>query len=130
MKAPFLIGRLLFAGFFINSGISHLQNRKSMAGYARAKGVPAPELAVTLAAVPLLVACQPAAWCQAQAGSHGPPRFPGWSFSHHRSFAEHSEILSHFDALDPLGGEPGPTSRPGGPRAGSTTTRRATRQRS
>ena len=55
MKAPFLIGRLLFAGFFINSGISHLQHRKSMAAYARAKGVPSPELAVTLSAVPLLV---------------------------------------------------------------------------
>jgi putative oxidoreductase len=55
MKAPFLIGRLLFAGFFINSGISHLQNRKSMAAYARAKGVPQPELAVTLSAVPLLI---------------------------------------------------------------------------
>ena len=41
MKAPFLIGRLLFAGFFINSGISHLQKRKEMAEYARAKGVPA-----------------------------------------------------------------------------------------
>jgi uncharacterized membrane protein YphA (DoxX/SURF4 family) len=54
MKAPFLIGRLLFAGFFINSGISHLQKRKEMAEYARAKGVPAPELAVTLAAVPLI----------------------------------------------------------------------------
>ena len=55
MKAPFLIGRILFAGFFINSGISHLQNRKSMAAYARAKGVPKPELAVTLSAVPLLI---------------------------------------------------------------------------
>jgi len=55
MKAPFLIGRLMFAGFFINSGISHLQNRKSMAAYARAKGVPQPELAVTLSAVPLLI---------------------------------------------------------------------------
>jgi uncharacterized membrane protein YphA (DoxX/SURF4 family) len=54
MKAPFLIGRLLFAGFFINSGISHLQKRKEMAEYARAKGVPAPELAVTLSAVPLI----------------------------------------------------------------------------
>jgi uncharacterized membrane protein YphA (DoxX/SURF4 family) len=54
MKAPFLIGRLLFAGFFINSGISHLQKRKEMADYARAKGVPAPELAVTLSAVPLI----------------------------------------------------------------------------
>lgn len=54
MKAPFLIGRLLFAGFFINSGISHLQKRKEMAEYARSKGVPAPELAVTLSAVPLI----------------------------------------------------------------------------
>ena len=55
MKAPFLIGRLIFGGFFIYSGISHLKERKSMAAYARAKGVPEPELAVTLSAVPLLV---------------------------------------------------------------------------
>ena len=54
MKVPFLIGRLLFAGFFINSGISHLQKRKEMAEYARTKGVPMPDLAVTLSAVPLL----------------------------------------------------------------------------
>lgn len=54
MKAPFLIGRLLFAGFFIHAGIGHLHNRKSMAAYARAKGVPEPDLAVTLSAVPLL----------------------------------------------------------------------------
>ena len=55
MKAPFLIGRLLFAGFFINSGISHLQKRRKMADYARSKGVQKPELAVTLSAIPLLV---------------------------------------------------------------------------
>ena len=55
MKAPFIIGRLIFGGFFIYSGISHLKDRKSMAAYARAKGVPEPDLAVTLSAVPLLV---------------------------------------------------------------------------
>jgi uncharacterized membrane protein YphA (DoxX/SURF4 family) len=55
MKAPFLIGRLLFAGFFINSGISHLQKRKEMAEYARSKGVPEPELAVMLSSIPLLL---------------------------------------------------------------------------
>jgi uncharacterized membrane protein YphA (DoxX/SURF4 family) len=55
VKAPFLIGRLLFAGFFISSGINHLKKRKEMAEYARAKGVPQPELAVTLSAVPLLL---------------------------------------------------------------------------
>jgi putative oxidoreductase len=54
MKAPFLIGRLLFAGFFINSGITHLQHRKELAGYARSKGVPKPDLVVALSAIPLL----------------------------------------------------------------------------
>jgi putative oxidoreductase len=55
MKAPFLIGRILFGGFFIHAGINHLKHRKSMARYAEAKGVPAPELAVTLSTVPLLI---------------------------------------------------------------------------
>jgi putative oxidoreductase len=55
MKAPFLIGRLLFGGFFILSGINHLRNRKQMTPYAQSKGVPAPELAVTLAGIPLLI---------------------------------------------------------------------------
>ena len=55
MKAPFLIGRFLFGGFFILAGINHLRNRKQMAPYAQAKGVPVPELAVTLVAAPLLI---------------------------------------------------------------------------
>lgn len=55
MKAPFVIGRLIFGGFFLYNGIHHFQKSKEMAPYARAKGVPAPELAVQLAGVPLLV---------------------------------------------------------------------------
>lgn len=55
MKAPFLIGRLLFGGFFIVSGINHLRNREQMAPYAGSKGVPKPKLAVTLAGIPLLI---------------------------------------------------------------------------
>src|ERR1700693_6290817 len=55
VHTPFLIGRLLFAGLFITSGINHLKKRKEMAEYARAKGFPQPELAVTLSAVPLLI---------------------------------------------------------------------------
>ena len=46
MKAPFLIGRAIFGGFFLYSGISHLRNRKPMGQYAGAKNVPKPELAV------------------------------------------------------------------------------------
>ena len=54
MKAPFLIGRLLFGGFFLYSGINHLKNRKAMGFYAGSKGVPQGEAAVVLSAVPLL----------------------------------------------------------------------------
>jgi putative oxidoreductase len=55
MKAPFLLGRMLFGGFFILSGIDHLRRPKEMAPYAESKGVPAAELAVKLSAVPLLI---------------------------------------------------------------------------
>lgn len=55
MKTPFLIGRMLFGGFFLYSGINHLRNHESMVPHAGAKGVPAPETAVALSAVPLIV---------------------------------------------------------------------------
>jgi putative oxidoreductase len=55
MKAPFVLGRILFGGFFLYNGIQHLQKPKEMAPYAKSKGVPAPELAVQLTAIPLLV---------------------------------------------------------------------------
>lgn len=55
MKAPFLIGRMLFGGFFLYNGIHHLMERKNMAAYTATKGVPKPELAVTATAVPLMV---------------------------------------------------------------------------
>ena len=46
MKVPFLLGRLIFGGFFLYNGINHFQHRKEMAQYAAAKGVPAAEAAV------------------------------------------------------------------------------------
>jgi putative oxidoreductase len=55
MRAPFLIGRMLFGGFFLYSGINHLMQRKNMAAYTASKGVPKPEIAVTATAVPLIV---------------------------------------------------------------------------
>ena len=55
MKAPFLIGRILFGGFFLYSGIDHLRNYKSMAPYAESKGVSVPKAAVALSGVPLIV---------------------------------------------------------------------------
>jgi putative oxidoreductase len=46
MKAPFLIGRLLFGGFFLYNGINHFKNRGQMAQYAASKGVPQSNTAV------------------------------------------------------------------------------------
>lgn len=46
-KAAFLLGRLMFGGFFLYSGIHHFQERRSLAQYASAKNVPMPDIAVT-----------------------------------------------------------------------------------
>lgn len=55
MEILLLLGRILFGGFFIMSGINHFTNVKMMAGYSASKNVPAPGLAVIATGV-LLVA--------------------------------------------------------------------------
>ena len=55
MKTPFLIGRLLFRGFFLYNGINHFKQRKSLAQYAKAKNVPAPDVAVTATGAALVL---------------------------------------------------------------------------
>jgi uncharacterized membrane protein YphA (DoxX/SURF4 family) len=55
MKAPFLLGRLIFGGYFLYNGINHLRGAREMAPYARAKGVPAPEIMVPLSGIPLII---------------------------------------------------------------------------
>lgn len=42
----FLVGRVLYGGFFVMSGMKHFTQMPMMAGYAQSKGVPAPKLAV------------------------------------------------------------------------------------
>jgi len=54
VKTPLLLGRILFGGFFLYQGINHLTQRKNMAAYTATKGVPAPDVAVTATAVPLI----------------------------------------------------------------------------
>jgi len=55
MKAPFLIGRLLFGGYFLYNGINHLRNRHEMGPYAESKGVPKGDIAVAITGVPLII---------------------------------------------------------------------------
>jgi putative oxidoreductase len=46
MRPLFVLGRLIFGGFFVYNGINHFMNRHGMAQYASAKGVPSADVAV------------------------------------------------------------------------------------
>ena len=54
MKVPFLLGRLVFGGFFVYNGINHLKERKSLGQYAEAKKVPMAEAVVASTGVVLI----------------------------------------------------------------------------
>lgn len=54
MKAAFLIGRLVFGGFFLYNGIHHLKQRKQLAQYAETKNVPMAEAVVAATGVTLI----------------------------------------------------------------------------
>lgn len=55
MKLPFLIGRVLFGGFFLYNGINHFRQREILRQYAAAKGVPRPDAAVSATGALLIV---------------------------------------------------------------------------
>ena len=46
MKELFLLGRIVFGGYFVYSGLNHFLSSSAMAQYAAFKGVPLPEVAV------------------------------------------------------------------------------------
>src|SRR5687768_16818102 len=46
MRTLFMIGRLIFGGYFVYNGVNHFKQRAAMSGYAAAKGTPAPDAAV------------------------------------------------------------------------------------
>jgi uncharacterized membrane protein YphA (DoxX/SURF4 family) len=53
-KAALMAGRIIFGGYFLYNGINHLRNRQMLAPYARAKGTPAADLAVSATGVMLI----------------------------------------------------------------------------
>src|SRR6185437_322464 len=55
MKIPFLLGRIVFGGFFLYNGIHHFLEHKSLAQYARAKNVPAADVAIPASGAALVV---------------------------------------------------------------------------
>ncbi|MDP2269179.1 MAG: DoxX family membrane protein [Archangium sp.] len=55
MKTILLLGRILFGGYFLFSGLNHFISMNAMAGYAASKGVPMPHLAVAFSGMLILL---------------------------------------------------------------------------
>src|SRR3979411_1520596 len=55
MGFSYALGRLVFGGFFLYSGINHFKNRKALEQYAAAKKLPSPDLAVVLSGTALTI---------------------------------------------------------------------------
>ncbi len=48
MNPAFLIGRIIFGGFFLYNGVNHFKQREGLAQYTASKGIPQPDLAVQI----------------------------------------------------------------------------------
>ncbi len=55
MDFIFILGRILFGGYFAYSGVNHFKNFKMLAGYSQMKGVPLPTIAVPATGLLLLL---------------------------------------------------------------------------
>lgn len=55
MNAPLMLGRILFGGFFLFSGINHFINIQGMGAYANSRGVPAPQPMVAISGLMLVL---------------------------------------------------------------------------
>jgi len=55
MSVIFLIGRIIFGGYFIKAGFSHFKHVTHLSGYAASKGVPSPKLAVRFSGLLALI---------------------------------------------------------------------------
>lgn len=51
----FLVGRILFGGYFVMSGMNHFMKMGMMTGYAASKGVPSAKLAVMVTGLLLIL---------------------------------------------------------------------------
>ena len=55
MNVAFLIGRIIFAGFWLMSSFNHFKNLSYISEYAKARGTPSPKIAVAGTGVLLLL---------------------------------------------------------------------------
>ncbi len=55
MAIAFLIGRIIFGGYFLLNSYNHLVHSGHMVGYAQSKGVPSARLAIVASGILLLI---------------------------------------------------------------------------
>ena len=55
MEYIFLIGRILFGGFFVISGSNHFRNSVGLIQYAKSKGLPSPKFSVIFSGLVLII---------------------------------------------------------------------------
>lgn len=55
MEYLFVVGRILYGGYFLKAGLNHFQSLQVLSGYAGMKGVPAPKLAVMFSGLLILL---------------------------------------------------------------------------
>jgi putative oxidoreductase len=55
MRALFVLGRVIFGGYFAYNGVNHFRQQQTLSQYADAKGVPAAEAAIPATGAMLLV---------------------------------------------------------------------------
>lgn len=55
MEILFLIGRILFGGYFLFSGLNHFTKMNMMSGFAASKGIPMPTVLIAVTGVLLLL---------------------------------------------------------------------------
>ncbi|OGH67502.1 MAG: DoxX family protein [Candidatus Magasanikbacteria bacterium RIFCSPHIGHO2_02_FULL_47_14] len=55
MDFLFLLGRVIYGGFFIMNGLSHVMKSDSMVGYAQSKGVKSPKMMIVFSGLLILL---------------------------------------------------------------------------
>src|SRR5438270_2373565 len=55
MRAAFLVGRIIFGGFFFYNGVNHFRQQAALTQYSQAKNVPNPEWAVKASGTAMLL---------------------------------------------------------------------------
>lgn len=55
MTYVFILGKILFGGYFIKSGYAHFKNVTMLTGYAQSKKIPSPKIAVLVSGALMLL---------------------------------------------------------------------------